>query len=163
MSGVPCRSSAASAGATAGDDDGLACDAGETLVTCWRGTNKMITAAAIRATAARTPSRARVRPGDGTRRVTSPSRRDGEEVLADPPVRLPAGGMPGHTSTVRPAAHSSASRGSRRLAGQCLVHKLAQLRADRVRAGGKKLGKERDGQLFGWVDPEGGAGCAAPR
>ena len=35
---------------------------------------------------------------------------DGEEVPADLLVRFPAGGMPGHASTVRPAAHSSASR-----------------------------------------------------
>jgi Ser/Thr protein kinase RdoA (MazF antagonist) len=53
--------------------------------------------------------------------------------------------------------------GSIRLAGQCLVHKLTQLRADRVRAGREKLGKERDGQLFRRVDPERGAGRAAPR
>src|SRR5271166_5390470 len=48
-------------------------------------------------------------------------------------------------------------------AGQRLVHKLAQLRADRVCAGRKKLGKERHGQLLRRVDPERGAGRAAPR
>jgi hypothetical protein len=89
----------------------------------------MIPAAAIRA---------RGRPGDGARRVTSPSYRvgvvqvrhvvpehgaaadragravdeDGEEVLADLLVRFPAGGVPGHAFTVRLAPLSSASRAS---------------------------------------------------
>jgi hypothetical protein len=37
---------------------------------------------------------------------------DGEEALADLLVRFPVGEMPGHTSTIRPAAHSSAPRTS---------------------------------------------------
>src|SRR6266516_7255469 len=48
-------------------------------------------------------------------------------------------------------------------AGQRLVDELAQLRADPVGAGREQLGEERDGQLLLRVDPERGAGGAAPR
>src|ERR1035438_8036408 len=61
-----------------------------------------------------------------------------------------------------PECRCPRGRAWRGLAGQGLVHQLAQLRADGVRAGWKKLGKERDGQLFSRVDPERGAGRAAP-
>src|SRR5215469_11156673 len=46
---------------------------------------------------------------------------------------------------------------------QGLVDELAELGADRVGAGRDQLGEERHRQLLGRVNPERGAGQAAPR
>src|SRR3984957_1081501 len=45
---------------------------------------------------------------------------------------------------------------------QRLVDELAQLRPDRIGTRGHELSEEADRQLLGRVDPEGGAGRAAP-
>src|SRR5581483_1817888 len=52
--------------------------------------------------------------------------------------------------------------GPPRLVGERLVDELAQLRADRVGARREQLGEERHGQAGLGVDPERGAGRAAP-
>ncbi len=158
MSGVPCRSSAASAGATAGEDDGLACDG--------RGDTGDLLAEHEHDDPGRRDqghSRQDTRPrpgppGDGARRVTSPSCRvgvvqvqhvvpehgaaadragravdeDGEEVLADLLVRFPVGGVPGHASTVRPGAFLRVPRQPDGLGGR---HIRTRCRAVGMRCG----------------------------
>src|ERR1700689_645874 len=59
----------------------------------------------------------------------------------------------GHGCAQRPARPGTGldSASGRWMSLQCLVHQLAQLRADGVRAGWQELGEERDGQLFGRV------------
>ena len=70
----------------------------------------------------------------------------------------PGGSGPGSSGPETPAGHQVRIRS----VGEGLVDQLTQLGADRIGAGGEQLGEERHGQLRLLIDPERGAGGAAP-